>query len=76
MNNAASNAVASMSLGGGASVATDTAVANMVAAGIPTAVAAGNENQNACNVSPARESSVSFKYLFGIISCNAGRIKL
>jgi len=50
-------AVANMSLGGGASSAVDTAVANAVADGVTFAVAAGNENQNACNVSPAREPS-------------------
>jgi hypothetical protein len=52
--NAVKPAVANMSLGGGASSAVDTAVNNSVAAGITYAVAAGNENQNACNVSPAR----------------------
>jgi len=52
--NGGRNSIASMSLGGGASYSMDQAVASMVAAGIPTAVAAGNENQNACNVSPAR----------------------
>lgn len=46
--------VANMSLGGGASSALDTAVRNAIAAGVTFAVAAGNENQNACNVSPAR----------------------
>jgi subtilisin family serine protease len=50
-------AVANMSLGGGASSAVDTAVASAVADGVTFAVAAGNENQNACNVSPAREPS-------------------
>jgi subtilisin family serine protease len=48
-------AVANMSLGGPASRATDTAVANAVRAGIVVVVAAGNESQDACNVSPARE---------------------
>ncbi len=43
-----------MSLGGGASSALDTAVNNAINAGVVFAVAAGNENQNACNVSPAR----------------------
>ena len=52
-----SPAVANMSLGGGASTSLDNAVANAVAAGVTVAVAAGNENQNACNVSPAREPS-------------------
>lgn len=47
-------AVANMSLGGGASSALDTAVNNAINAGVTFAVAAGNENQNACNVSPAR----------------------
>ena len=50
-------AVANMSLGGGASSALDTAVANAVADGVTFAVAAGNETQDACNVSPAREPS-------------------
>ena len=53
-NNHISPAVANMSLGGGASTALDNAVNNAVAAGVFMAVAAGNENQNACNVSPAR----------------------
>jgi subtilisin family serine protease len=50
-------AVANMSLGGGASSALDTAVTNAVNDGVTFAVAAGNENQNACNVSPARTAS-------------------
>jgi subtilisin family serine protease len=50
-------AVANMSLGGGASSAVDTAVANAVSDGVTFAVAAGNENQDACNVSPARAPS-------------------
>jgi len=45
--------VANMSLGGGYSLAMNAAVDNAVAAGVAMAVAAGNENQNACNVSPA-----------------------
>ncbi|HEX4870905.1 MAG TPA: S8 family serine peptidase [Nevskiaceae bacterium] len=48
-------AVANLSLGGGASTATDTAVRNLVNAGVVAAVAAGNDNSNACNYSPARE---------------------
>ncbi|MBK7533921.1 MAG: S8 family serine peptidase [Myxococcales bacterium] len=47
--------VANMSLGGDASAALDTAIANLVNSGVTTVVAAGNETQNACNVSPARE---------------------
>ena len=46
--------VANMSLGGGASAATDTAIRNAHNSGVTMVVAAGNENQNACNVSPAR----------------------
>ena len=50
-------AVANMSLGGSASSAVDTAVANSTAAGVSYAVAAGNDNANACNYSPARAAS-------------------
>lgn len=50
-------AVANMSLGGGASSAVDNAVSNLVNAGVVTVVAAGNDNSNACNYSPARASS-------------------
>jgi serine protease len=50
-------AVANMSLGGGASTATDDAVARMTNAGVTVVVAAGNDNGNACNYSPARAAS-------------------
>ena len=50
-------AVANMSLGGGASSAIDTAVNNSINDGVTYAVAAGNETQNACNVSPARAAN-------------------
>jgi len=53
-NNASGPSVANMSLGGGASQATDDAVNAAVAAGITFVVAAGNDNSNACNYSPAR----------------------
>jgi len=59
-SNAASRnrpSVANMSLGGSASTALDSAVNNAVTAGVFFAVAAGNENQNACNVSPARAAN-------------------
>lgn len=46
-------AVANLSLGGGKSTALNTALDNLVKAGVTTAVAAGNENANACNTSPA-----------------------
>jgi hypothetical protein len=51
-------AVANMSLRIPASAALDTAVRNSVASGVTYAVAAGNENENACSVSPARVSEV------------------
>jgi subtilisin family serine protease len=46
-------AVANMSLGGGLSTAIDTAVRTSIADGVTYAVAAGNENANACTTSPA-----------------------
>jgi subtilisin family serine protease len=42
-----------MSLGGGRSTALNSATNNLANSGVFIAVAAGNENQNACNVSPA-----------------------
>lgn len=51
--NAIKPAVANMSLGGGYSSSLNTAVNKLANSGIFIAVAAGNENQNACNVSPA-----------------------
>jgi subtilisin family serine protease len=56
--NATKPAVANMSLGGGFSSAINTAVTNLVNSGVFVAVAAGNENQNACNVSPASATGV------------------
>ncbi|CAM5653040.1 S8 family peptidase [Streptomyces aurantiogriseus] len=50
-------AVANMSLGGGASIALDTAVRNSIASGVTYAVAAGNSNANAGSSSPARVSA-------------------
>ena len=47
-------AVANMSLGGGNSEALDTAVRNAIAAGVAFAVAAGNDNADACSGSPNR----------------------
>ncbi|WP_291727277.1 S8 family serine peptidase [Bernardetia sp.] len=52
--NAYSGDVANMSLGGGRSSTLDNAVKNAANAGVYMAVAAGNEAQNANNVSPAR----------------------
>lgn len=50
--------VISMSLGGGYSASTNSAVRAAVSAGVVVSVAAGNENQNAANVSPASEPTV------------------
>ena len=50
-------AVANMSLGGGTSLALDTAVQNAINDGVIMAVAAGNSNTNACNSSPARAAN-------------------
>ena len=47
-------AVANMSLGGSTSSSLDQAVRNSIADGVTYALAAGNENANACNHSPAR----------------------
>lgn len=54
VGNAKRGSVINMSLGGGASAATDAAIDRAVAAGITAVVAAGNSNTNACNSSPAR----------------------
>jgi len=51
---ATKRSVANMSLGGGASATLDAAVTQAVAAGVVFSVAAGNDNANACNTSPAR----------------------
>jgi len=53
-HSAGNPAVANMSLGGGTSVALDTAVQGVINDGVTVAVAAGNSNVNACNSSPAR----------------------
>jgi len=55
--NPKNKAVASMSLGGGASTAMDNAVINGIAAGVTFAIAAGNSNADACSSSPARVST-------------------
>lgn len=53
-NNRQLPAVANMSLGGGADRALDDAVRRSVAAGVVYALAAGNDNTDACSTSPAR----------------------
>jgi aqualysin 1 len=50
-------AVANMSLGGGYSASVNAAVAGAVAKGVTVAVAAGNDNMDACSYSPASEPS-------------------
>jgi subtilisin family serine protease len=50
-------AVANMSLGGGISSALDTAVTNSINDGVTYSIAAGNDNLDACNTSPARVAS-------------------
>ncbi|XP_033102922.1 aqualysin-1-like [Anneissia japonica] len=55
-SNAKHPAVASMSLGGGASLSTDRAITRLASAGVVVSVAAGNDNADACNYSPARSS--------------------
>lgn len=55
--NAVRPAVANMSLGGPASAAIDNATNNLINRGVVVVAAAGNEGQNACNVSPARVSA-------------------
>ena len=52
--NAKKPAIANMSLGGKASEALDAAVVSSAASGVFYAVAAGNEDKDACDVSPAR----------------------
>ncbi len=47
-------AVANMSLGGGASTALDNAVKTSIGSGVTYAIAAGNNNADACRYSPAR----------------------
>lgn len=51
-------AVGSMSLGGSKSTAVNSAVASAVSAGLFMAVAAGNDNADAKNYSPASEPTV------------------
>jgi subtilisin family serine protease len=53
ISNAKKPAVANMSLGGSKSQALDDGVRRAIASGIVFSLAAGNESQDACNVSPA-----------------------
>jgi subtilisin family serine protease len=56
--NCPNGTVANMSLGGGYSASINNAAAALVDAGVFLAVAAGNDNADASNYSPASESSV------------------
>lgn len=51
--------VATMSLGGGADSAIDSAVSNAISRGIHFTIAAGNSNVNAANTSPARVAAAN-----------------
>lgn len=55
--NATGPAVANMSLGGSFSQALNDAISAAVESGVTFAIAAGNEGQDACNVSPGSEPS-------------------
>jgi len=57
-NSRGNPSVANMSLGGPKSTTLDSALNSAVAGGVTIVVAAGNENQNACNTSPASNSKV------------------
>lgn len=57
--NAGANSVANLSLGGPVSPSLDEAVNNLAAAGVFVAVAAGNEGQDAGNVSPGGADGVA-----------------
>lgn len=52
--NHGARSVANMSLGGGANPATDDAVRSLIASGVTCVIAAGNDNADANNTSPAR----------------------
>jgi len=54
-SNSKNPSLANMSLGGGKSTALNNAVAAAVRAGVTMVVAAGNDNADACNYSPASE---------------------
>lgn len=51
--------VATMSLGGGANTAVDSAVSNAIAGGLHFSIAAGNDNVDASTTSPARVAAAN-----------------
>lgn len=55
--NSTKPSIVNMSLGGGASLSLDQAVAKLISNNIAVVVAAGNDNKDACNFSPARVTS-------------------
>jgi len=57
LNNKSGPAVANLSIGGGYDKAVNDAVNNAASKGLVMVVAAGNNNQNACNYSPASAAS-------------------
>jgi len=68
-------ATANISIGFGAKVASvNLAVKNLVESGVPTAVAAGNDNKNACDESPASESTAITVGATGPGSCGGSCI--
>ena len=69
--NALAGDVANMSLGGGASTATDDAVRRLAARGVRCAVAAGNSSANANNFSPARVNATNVWTVSSHTSTNA-----
>jgi len=66
--------VANMSLGGGMSTILNNAINSAVASGVVFVVAAGNENANACNVSPASAASAITVGASGVDSTGAKQI--
>ena len=51
-----------MSLGGGSNPFVDDGVQKAIEKGVVTAVAAGNDNANACNYSPSKVPTVSIVF--------------
>ncbi|WP_433337399.1 S8 family peptidase [Spirillospora sp. CA-294931] len=58
-NNHVKPAVANLSIGGGRSSSVDSATNNLASKGVFVAVAAGNDNRNACDYSPAAAANAT-----------------